>query len=256
MAIRIGTNKTVVKGVRGREITSIKALRKDQLPAEYLATDGAVYLASLRNKRGAYLYICNNMPGYVGPSPIMLPHVLLKTGQWLPEKTFQAKRAKVLRAGNQLVEINKRQLAAWYGTEIVAITEAGMIDTNTITGFNEIKNLVESSGGFGERALQELYKLSPSGCGSIRAWLFTSKVNENKKRYRVLKNELIIECGGVVSAETCETAGKALMKILVDAELPDYAVTEQRFQKVVLKLRRAIQYAESQSWQGRELVKI
>lgn len=259
MAIKIGTNKTVVNGVRGREILSIKALRRNRLPVEYLLWDGAVYSKFCHTEQGKdiCLHILRATSGIVYPTKVMVPHLFLKIGWWLSEEKFQAMRAGLIRAGNQLTEINKRQLKEWHGNEVVVISALGMVDTDTIKGFDEIEPLIcaNSHGAWGGIILRKLHKLAQSD-GCVRVWLLTSKVCKGQRKYRVLKDTAVVECGGVTSVETCRTVSRLLMKILIANGLPDYVVTEQQFQKVVARLKRTIRNAESASWQGIELVRI
>lgn len=254
MAIRISTNKTVVNGVRGREIKSIKALRKDQLPAEYVLWDGAVYSRPLRTRRGTCLYIHRAISEVKG---VVMPHALLKTGRWLSEEKFQSIKAILLKAGNQLVEINKQLLVEWDGDEIVVISALGVVDNNTIAESNQIKDLLyrdQSDGPSG--LLIGLKEEVPPLSEGVRVCLLTSKTKRNRKRLRVLKDSIVIEYRGALSTAAEGKISAQVLAILTSAGLPDYVITEKKFQRVLLKLRHAIRYAENRSWRGTETIKI
>jgi hypothetical protein len=141
---------------------------------------------------------------------------------------------------------------------VVVVSALGIVNPDTIKGFDEIGRLMHthsSDGRWGELVLYKLEELAQPG-GDVRVWLLTSKVKKNQKRYRVLNDTAVVECGGTISVESCRTVSRVLMKILLSIGLPDYAVTEPQFQKVMARLKRVIRNVESTSWQGMELVTI
>lgn len=115
MAIKIGFSKTIVNGIRGRTIRSIKALDKAQLPEEYLEQRGAIYREELKDGAVQCLRI--------GLAQTQV--TLLATGMWFPETKFALKLAAILKAGNLLREVNKRLANEWAGEEFITITADG-----------------------------------------------------------------------------------------------------------------------------------
>lgn len=109
--IRIETEKRVVKGIASRKIERLEALKREQLPSEYLAGGESLWLA----KGGALCHLAKGQG---------ISFAILAETEIISEEDFQVALATIRRCGERLMEINMRVKAlqdTWQGRETFLI---------------------------------------------------------------------------------------------------------------------------------------
>lgn len=106
-SLTIKTRKSIVRGVKYREIIGFQSYKMDELPKEY--TDGrSVYIHPDYNETTLYCNHSNN----------------IRIGQKIHEDDFAALLESLRECGERLTEINKRlktENAGWEGEETFII---------------------------------------------------------------------------------------------------------------------------------------
>jgi hypothetical protein len=221
MGIKIGFSKTVVNGIRGRAIRSIRALEKEQLPEEYLEQLGAIHREELKD--GAQSLQVRLVLGIrTSQAYQKKAHItLLSTGMWLPETRFNVIQASISKAGDLLRKVNEWLLKEWVGEEIVLITADGAKEDST---------------------------------SLLKIQLRTSKVYKDKQKYRELRGVTVDVNGTVLSEQICDEANERVLNVIDKLQFFFKPVTEREFQRGVFKLRRMVHKFEHRFWQGHGVI--
>ena len=116
MSIIIKTEKIIVRGEQKRRITSVSALRKEELPSEYTEGESVYFFTDdidlhNSNEIGGNYFLTSKTTG-AGKESI------------LSEAEFHRRLEIVKRCGNRLQEINarlKKENEGWHGEETFVI---------------------------------------------------------------------------------------------------------------------------------------